>query len=87
PLGGEVILDALEHHYGLRAGQANQAVDLDRCSCRSFCELAPTVDVDEKTITHASAGTIVERIKRGDGQVIPREPKDEELDTLLDDLL
>lgn len=87
PLGGEEILDKLERHYGLRAGQANDQVDLDHCACRSFCELGPTVDVDEKTITHASPSTIAERIERGDGRVIPREPDEAELDAILSDLL
>ena len=86
PLGGEAIMTALEHAYGLTAGSANDEIDLDFCACRSFCEQGPTVDVDAKTITHATPRTIVHRIARGEGEVLPRESEDFDLDQLLNDL-
>lgn len=79
-------MTALERAYGLTAGSTNDEIDLDFCACRSFCEQGPTVDVDEKTITRATPGTIAQRIARGEGEVIPREPEDFDLDQLLNDL-
>jgi NADH-quinone oxidoreductase subunit E len=69
-MGGDAILDSLEHHLGVRAGQTtgDGAVTLEHLECNAACDYAPVVMVNWEFYdnqTPATARDLVESLRSG----------------------
>jgi NADH:ubiquinone oxidoreductase subunit E len=66
--GAERIMEVLAAHFGLKAGQKNEPVDLDFCACVDNCDWGPNVVADDTKIYQAAkTRDIIQRLAAGRG--------------------
>ena len=78
-MGGDAILDALQDHLGVHAGETTESVDgkprvtLEHIECNAACDYAPVVMVNWEFFdnqTPSSARDLVDSLRTGE-QVVP----------------
>jgi NADH-quinone oxidoreductase subunit E len=74
-MGGDAILETLENHLGIRAGETTDdgLVTLEHVECNAACDYAPVVMVNWEFFdnqTPSSAAALVDTLRTGD-RVIP----------------
>ncbi len=63
-MGSGKIMRKLEAETGLKAGEKNDKMDLNYCSCTGNCHLAPSVMVNGNFIHEANPDTILAEIEK-----------------------
>ncbi|MFA6424382.1 MAG: NAD(P)H-dependent oxidoreductase subunit E [Candidatus Magasanikbacteria bacterium] len=71
-MGSGKLMRKIESDTGLKAGEKNDKVDLNFCSCTGNCHLAPIVAVNGNFIHEAKEETILKEIE----EAATREPQD-----------
>jgi NADH-quinone oxidoreductase subunit E len=78
-MGGDAILDSLQDHLGIHAGETTESVDgkprvtLEHIECNAACDYAPVVMVNWEFFdnqTPSSAGDLVDALREGE-EVVP----------------
>jgi len=71
-MGAGKLMRKIEAETGLKAGEKNEEVDLNYCSCTGHCHLAPVTVVNGNFIHEGKEETVLQEIE----EAATREPQD-----------
>lgn len=88
--GSEQLMEHLEEHYNTKAGEPNDAIDLDFVGCLGHCDFSVNIEVDGEIMTSVTKENVVDAIEKGvnpgEGDLQPKENLEDVLSKELGDL-
>lgn len=88
--GSEGVMEHLEGHYKVKAGEGNDSIDLDYVGCLGHCDFGVNIEVDGEVMTSVNKDNVIAAIEEGKdpgaGNLQPKENLDDILSNELENL-